>query len=63
MRTLKESDGSQPKMPEPSEAFCKACIEGQHARHLGSFLDVNRRVIYCRCELCIKTLPIIPQLK
>jgi hypothetical protein len=48
---------SPTKMVEASEAFCKACLETKHAKHLATFLDLNRRVIYCRCELCIRRPP------
>jgi hypothetical protein len=45
------------KMSEESKILCEDCTDGDHTQHVGTFLDLNRRVMYCSCELCLKRLP------
>jgi hypothetical protein len=57
LRIGQETHVAHPKKTENTNGFCPSCAAGNHAKHLGTFLDLARRLIYCRCELCIKRLP------
>ncbi len=54
MGIMNEKTALPLKMLEDSKAFCQGCLEDDHVNHVGTFLDESRRVIYCRCEVCIK---------